>query len=241
MILCYGSYQHDDCEVKLGIFRRSSLTRAGVPYAYTEQWVLDNLQVGADVPDITAKILAMEAAYKQRGVDVRLLTSAGGATAHKMLHADTINGVRVVALPSFPEGSGAEYTTWRSNTIVLEADFPVNANDPGTQILEWQETLEMWGGGPLWMYTAPIAGVPVRQTVRLATTFKATQQGSAVGFLGYPTVPAPIFPGALMERPRITLSAPRGVQGSAQEFPVSWSYVFESPFPLTGKPTYQPK
>ena len=96
MILSYGNYQHDDCEAKIAITRRSSLTRANVPYSYTEQWAIELLVVGDDVADVTTKLLALEAAYKIRGVDCRLLTTAGGATAHKMLHADTIGGVRVV-------------------------------------------------------------------------------------------------------------------------------------------------
>jgi len=240
MILRYGNYSHDDCEAKIAIQRRSSLTRANVPFSYTEQWAIELLVVGDDVTDVTTKLLAIEAAYKIRGVDCRLLTSAGGATAHKMLHADTIGGVRVVSLPSYPTGEGAEYTTYRTVTIVLEADFPINPGDPGTQFLDWQETVETFGGGPLLGYTAPINGVPVRQTIRQRTTFKATQSGSAVGYLGYPAIPGPLFPGALMENPRITRSAPRRNGTSAQEFPVSWSYVFESPSPLFGTPNIQP-
>jgi hypothetical protein len=239
MILRFGNYRHDDNEVRLSIDRRAELTAAKVPYVWTTRWTLDGLLVGDDVADITTKINALEAAYKVRGVDAELLTSEGGVTAHRMLSAASVGGIRVIGPPSYPDGSGAEYTTWRRYSITIEADFPVNPNDPSTQILDWNEVYETSGGGPLYGYTQPIKGSPIRQTIREQTTYKATQSGSAVGYLARPTPPAPIWPGALIEQPRIMKVSPKRNGSGFQEFAISWSYQFEAPFPLNGTPTPQ--
>lgn len=238
MILRFGPYSHDDQEVKLAIDRQSLLTSAGVPYAYTESWTIEGMLIGDDVADITTKIKALELAYKRRNVDAVLLDSTT-QTAHKLIDANCLGGIRVVAPPSFPEGGNAEYTTWRTYRIVLEADVPVNEGDPATQVLSWRETVETSGGGPLYAWTTPINGIPQRQVVRARTTYRATQSGQAVGYTAYPTPSAPLWPGSLMERPRIQRQSPQRRGNDFQEFAISWSYVFESSSQMSGVPTPQ--
>lgn len=239
MIFKFGSYTHDDQELSLGVVTEAQLTAAGVVYAHTKRFDIRGLLIGDDVADITNKIRALETAYQARGVDAVLYQSDGTTeTAHALKNAQTISGVRVVRPPSFPFAPAC-YTTWQQYTITLEADYAVNPGDPATNILQWRETVETFGGGPQYAWTQPIIGTPVRQIVRQQTTFKAMQSGSAVGYQTWPTPPAALFPGALLERPRIMRESPRRNGNGYQEYQISWNYIYESSSQLTGLPTPQ--
>jgi hypothetical protein len=241
MILRFGSFSTDNGTVALAISKNAALTAAGVPIYVTETWGLEGRLLatsGSEVASLTTKIAELEAAFKQQGVDASLLTEAGGATAHYIRHAETIGGIRVIQPPHYPSGQGADYATFRTFRVGIEADVIANGTVPG--YLTFQETLQTLGGGPLYAWTAPIKGSPKRQIPRQQTTYQAVQSGQAVGFLGYPSIPSPIFPGALSANPTITRGSPRRRGSGFMEYPVSWQYVYESNSPLIGVPNAQP-
>jgi hypothetical protein len=147
----------------------------------------------------------------------------------------------VIAPPSFPRGQGAEYSTFRNYTIALEAEWLA----PQATLLAWQETIRFQGGGPRFAYLEPINGQPVKQLLKQATTFKATQSGEAVGYAAYPLPALPIWPDAEhTDRREIRYELPRrmGPPGNPTytQFKVSWSYSFEDSGPLLGLPTAWP-
>lgn len=243
MILRYGTYSLDNGVTSLTIGRNAQFTSAGVPYLVTEQWGMGITLLPPDgssdpVADLTTKIAACETGFKQVNVDAYLLTSVEGATAHKILHSQTLGGIRVVQPPSFPRGTGAEYATFRSTQVGIEADVLCEGTPP--LYLQFQETLQAQGGGPFKVWTMPITGLPQRQIPRQAKTYLATQAGTATGFLQYPPIPPALFPGALSENPVITRTSPRRVAGGGfTEYGISWQYVYESNEPLFGVPHAQ--
>ena len=243
MILRFGNYSLDNGVTELVISKGAQFTAAGVPYLVTERWGMNITLLPPDgssdlVADLTTKIAACETGFKQVSVDAYLLTDSSGATAHSILHSQTLGGIRVIQPPSFPRGTGADYATYRTTSVGIEADVLCAGTPP--LYLQFQETLQTQGGGPFKVWTMPITGLPQRQIPRQAKTYLATQAGTATGFLQYPPVPQALFPGALSENPVITRTAPRRVAGGGfTEYGVSWQYVYESNQPLIGVPHAQ--
>ena len=58
--------------------------------------------------------------------------------------------------------------------------------DSAIGLVSWTESLALTGGGPQFGYLLTLNGPPQKQLLRQQTTFKATQQGEAVGLTDYP-------------------------------------------------------
>jgi hypothetical protein len=143
--------------------------------------------------------------------------------------------------PSFPEGRGAEYSTFRNYTIVLEAEVL----DTSATIVNWHEVLSFQGGGPQFAFLETINGPPQKQLLKQFTTFRATQAGEATGHLGYPVAAAPLWPAAehtTSRQIRYELPKRAGPPGSPTytQYRVTWSYSYEDAGPLVGLPTAWP-
>lgn len=246
MILKYGDYSHPSGTVALAIMRSTALTASGIPYMTQARWGIEGTiladssltEDSALQADLTPKIQALEAAYKQAGVDLLLLGENGSPTAHVIRNSETIGGIRVIEPPHYPYGSGAEYVNYRRFRVGLEADLIVGGDAP--IYLTFQETLATSGGGPGYVWTSPIKGFSKRQIVRESLTYRAVQSGFAVGFRTYPAAPPPLFPGALVQSPDIAVTSPQRRGGDFTSFGIQWQYVYESNQPLFGVPNAQP-
>ncbi len=140
MILAYGSYRHALAEAGLSIRRETQFTANGVPTSIRERWRIDGVLQAESPEAVTRAIHELQTAYSRQAQDVALYLPDGTTpTAHVILSRDTIGGVRVTQSPSFPQGRGAEYSTFRSYTIELEADLPVARE--ANPSLHWEEVL----------------------------------------------------------------------------------------------------
>lgn len=239
MYLQYGSYRHDPGEVSIAIVADTEESEEGVPILTRERWSITG-ELFADTPtELTAKINALQNAYRMPGRDVGLFEDSGLATAHRLTSTGTLGGVRIRQRPSFPEGGGAEYTNRRSYTIVLEAEIPAT---PDTNLLQLTESLTFIGGGPQYGWHQPILGRPIPEQIRQATTYTATQEGTAIGLLAYPPPKAPIWNDFRHHAnvKQVTMRSPtrRRFSGGvwSYRYPISWSYKFESDSPMIGVP-----
>ena len=134
---------------------------------------------------------------------------------------------------SFPEGVGAEGITYRNYSLAVEG---LLLTGDGT-LLSFVETLSFSGGGPTYGHIETLTGLPVKQQLRNYTVYRVTQQGQAVGISGYPSVPGPLWPAALMRGGSSERRSPRRIGNSYTEYPITWQYEFEAAFPLYGNPT----
>lgn len=235
MLLRYGSYTHDQNECAVVISKRAVFSPRGDRQSVRETWHVMGIKQAASQGALTAALAALRAAYSRNGFDVGLYLDDGVTlTDHAMASSATLGGVRVLEL-DFPRGDGAEYSTFRTYRLVLEADFP----DSGGLLLEFDEALHFEGtGGPRRVFLDVLEGLPQEQIGTQASTYRATQTGRAVGHGAYPFAPAPIWPAAeLADRRRVTLRTPQRYAGQAARFAVEWTYVFESISPLVGTPT----
>lgn len=237
MILTYGNYAHLPGECAVAINRRTAFSDTGIPYRETVQWTIEG-RVEADTPaGVWAELARLEAAYRVPNRAARLV-HADGFVAHQLLPLGSLSGVKVVQPPSFPNGTGAEYSTFRNYQIVLEAEYPVG--NPNTLLRSWTETLTFRGGGPDRRLVETVDGPPVEYLAKRRTVFRCTQSGTAVGFLAYPppaAVARPLFPAALegAEHP-VTYGSPRSDGPRLVDWPISWSYSFASAVPFVGLP-----
>lgn len=226
MIFKYGNYTHDNNEVEV-VFRQSALfDNRGGRRGLRKRLELKGVLHGTSQANLTAKLSDLDAAYAVDGRNAILFLDDGTTqTHHRIISSDTLTGVQVVQPPSFQPGDGAEYSTFRSYTIILEADFIGDST-----ILSFEETVTIQGtGGERFAYLETLNSLPVRQVVNDFTLVRMTQAGSAVGHLSYPFAPSPLWP-ALEDVSQRTFirRSPRQRGRIFTDFPTSWTYKFTS-------------
>lgn len=241
MYLKYGNYRHEDNEVELAsITKHLVRAESGAKRLLRETWTLKGELRAATQSALDAAIRQLENAYlRQDGRDAVFYFDDGTATQHQLRNSRSLSGVRVLSL-SYPVGRGAEFATYRTYEIQLEADFPVADNT--ANLLAWQESITFQGsGGPDVSVTEVLDGPPLIELSGTHTPCYATQSGSALGHRSYPSVPGPIWPANEIGRERsITPGTPKLLNGVLVEWPVSWSYRFVAQGPLSGLPHQPP-
>lgn len=235
MIFKYGNSTHAQNEVALTIQKRVLYSTMGFRQAIRETWTLNGVLHAPNQVVLTAAISTLQNAYAVPGQDAGLFLDDGiTPTSHVMLSSQTIGGVRVVGL-DFPRGEGAEYSTFRTYTIVLEADFP---DSSAPNLVSYNETVEFKGGGPKFVFMQTLKGKPKKQLVVQHTPYEATQKGSAVGYTWYPPSATTLWPEAeVFERRLTSLVTPKFHGGGAPtEYQINWSYFYKSDTPFVGLP-----
>ena len=161
------------------------------------------------------------------------ITMTETPSPHFIQSSATLGGTRVAAFEWLKDQNDGQYATGRSYRIVIEADLPSNVI-----YQEFTESITVRGtGGPRFVLLETLAGPPQKQIVSLRTIVRATQTGRAVGFRTYPTYPVPLWPQhEKLDRRRQDKSSPSTFHGARINWPISWSYEFESLGPLGGTP-----
>jgi len=231
MRLSYGSYLHQENEVAIRIGASRVFNDAEQSIETRITWTIDGQLHATSQALLRAEILALEAAYSVDYGNLILYQNDGVTVAHNLMNAGSTTGVRITQPPSYPQGSGAEYSTYRTYTIQAEATY--NYPGPVSPLVSFSETVSIRGGGPVYAIVETVEGPAERQKIRNFSACRATQSGSAVGRFDYPPVPAPLFPDYQMEDPTISRTGPdKTGQNTLQNYKVSWSYEFASPILL---------
>lgn len=235
MRLRYGNYWHAHGEVEVSISRQTVFSNLGVPYEEEHTWTVRGQLLGDTTAEVVAAIRRLGVAYARPFLPAALV-DANGLVCHALPNAGSTSGVRVIQPPSFPEGGGAELSTFRNYTLVLSATYPVSARPV---YRSFRETLRTWGGLPDRRMTTTVNTAPVEYVSARRTPYRAVQSGSAVGFSGPPPIPGPIFGFALLDGPDHPRQSegPTVQDGRLTDWAESWSYSFVSATPLVGRPT----
>lgn len=247
MVLAYGAFRHPVGQPKVSFLADAILNQGEVVVSYKVRVDIAGLivtQAANAQADLSRQIAAIQAAYAKPNQNVVLYLADGVTPSQNVLmNTDTLGGIRVVRAPSFPEGGTAEYATFRTFSVALEAEVPV----VGSNVLwSFREKLSFAGsGGPIWDILQPIVGPGVPQIIKAQSPCQATQKGEAVGYLDYwPQLwNTPKWPAAELQYLReLDQDGPRRIGQSYKEFPSSWTYHFKSVLPLAGtqKPTLWP-
>lgn len=232
MQIRYGSFTHSANSTLLSMRREALETEYGRLKGTKEIWDLQGYLEGASQAAITAKVDELVAAYEVNGKDIALLHD-DGTVARELKSSSTSTGVMVKFKPSFTNSQpGAEYATYRTFSLTVEAEF----HDPNVSVLSFQESVSFSGGGPLYGHLLTVKGPPQKQLLHEQTPYRAIQSGSAVGHRFYLSIPAPIWPFALVTRPDVTHEHPTRKGNAFIEWATSWQYQFEHGSPLIGFP-----
>ena len=237
MFIKYGSYTHAANEGLITFSAEAKMNEAmqslGVKWTCNIQGKLYADSQSA----LTTAIAALETAYSQKNVSLTLLHD-DSTTARQVLFQNTVGGIRLMRPVSFPNGgTDAEYTTWRSYDIGLEWEYDTALS---SALLSFDEVIKFSGGGPVYMYLKPTEGTPIRVKLMQNDSYRATQQGSAVGLYAYPTPPEPLWVSEQQMAGEITPHTPKRRGDNFvkyREYQIDWSYTFESAAPLIGEPT----
>lgn len=224
MYLKYGTYSHTANECSVTIERTATRVQSGVARETLERWNIMGLATASSQSALTTKLRAIEAAYSENGKDIGLYDDSGTATVHLLRDRDTIDGVFVVKPPSYPEGSGAEYSLFRTFSIAVEG----KTTSETSNLLAYAQSITYQGnGGPAWDYLVPLNGAPQAQMFTQRSLVTVTQEGQAVGYSAYPTPPQPIWSQYLLnDQCTIRHELP---SIDSKERRVSWQYVFRMP------------
>lgn len=239
MILQIGTHKRRNGEVEVSITKKSLRTDADTPWAHEETWALNGMIVSqtGSLTYIKSQTAALEAAFVD-GLDVKLLFPDGSTVSHHaLISADCVGGVRVMMPPQYQDGKGPQGVTYRTWQAQVTAIVPIPVGQLNTGLRSFTETITRSGGGPRQATIETLTGPPVVQLLRKRTSYKVTQQGSAVGIYVRPQAPPAIWPSALAEgNPVITVGTPRRIGDNYVDWPISWQYTFDSPVPLLGGP-----
>ena len=250
MYIRYGNYTHalDECGL---VTQKTSINQGGVMIGVEETWTINGFLQAASQSALITALTILELAYGRNQQTMQLLANNGTTVARQMPGVHVLGGTEVISGPSYPvDGTGpngAEFVNFRTYTVQVRGRYSLTAPTPG-QLLSWNESLAFWGGGPRRKMRENLYGRPRGQTLVQQTVCHATQQGSAIGLLGYPTPPirrdgaGALWPFALVEAPRLQYQSPKrnGDAGSPTytEFQVDWQAEYESDTPLLGEPGY---
>ena len=246
MILALGSYQFEVNEVSLAIARTGLVGDNKLVYAWQETWSMGGRLIRDTVSELSTAIRGLENAAKLFTGNVRLLFDDGTETEHYIQAINTLNGIHVIGPPSYPTSEGAEYVTYRTFAMALQAEIPVTvlgvggggSGAPEGGYVSWQQSVVLGGGKPLKVVLVPLNATPIEQLVAPRTPYTGAQFGEAVGLGSWPTPPKLMFTnGAIIEND-ITHVAPTVGEGTNKSnYPVRWNYRVVAASPLSGRPT----
>jgi hypothetical protein len=232
-------------ETNISIRKEAIENASRSPIAYKEIWSISGRLYNktGSAAGMAAIIEEFEEAYAQTGQDLVLELDDGRPSHHAIYARNTLGGIRIVAIPEYPEGRQGEYVSYRSYTLRAEAVIPYFATK--SLFIEFSERISISGGGARWGVAEVNRGPGVRQRLRTHSKCSATQSGSATYFSDWPPVPGPIWPYALVdELPDLELVSPETISTGSGGYTslingaATWTYNYEFPLRLGGVPHY---
>jgi len=241
MYATYGAYQFDADRLSWVFREEAKLDSSGVPFAYTPRYDLnyycavpDTGNNAADQLALTAKLDALRAALLVPYQDFTIYDNGGQPIYRPLRNNDTVGGVKVLALPSFPRGTrdAGFYTTFVEVEFSIGAETTAPAAGGGNNpVIRWSESVTFIGnGGPRWVSQTMIEGPPRGEQTAQQTPIKCVQEGQGTGYSTWLNFPPPLFDaryehGEMRQRRKMTPT--NKVGGVSTEYPMSWQYHFE--------------
>lgn len=233
MYFTWGVYRSALSEAGIAFSRKPITSEAtGLQIGIEESWTINGFLQGSGPEALAEMQLALEAAFSVNYMPAALIANDGVTILRSLLGITPLGGTRVTAAPSYlDDGRGnAEGSTYRSYQVVIEGRYALPAILVAPNVtLFWHETIQLLGtGGPRFVYRQPLNGMPKRQMTAQFTTMQIIQNGNAIGMLGWPDPPLPIWPeDEHQERRRIDMGNPERLGSIFTNWPISWSYSME--------------
>lgn len=236
LVVSYGAFTSDESECAVVETVSLLKTPMGHPYGFAYRWQIDGVRLSDSFTNTVSAMASLQGYFTGGDLTkaLRLTDGATGATVAELSPNGSISGVLIEQAPGYPNGGGAQLTTFADYTIVASVEH-LSPNAP--LYAEFQESISFRGGGPLRDVFDLTNGAPQAQILRKQTAYRAQQSGSAVGLESWPPVPAAKWPTMLTAAPVIQRQSPQLMGVRTLMYSVSWQYDFASPAPLAGNPT----
>ncbi len=232
--LKYGAYSFEPGSVQARMTVQAVRNQGGQVISTVQGIQVTGYINGTSAADLTQKSNALYTAIIAPGLDLAMYDTNGALTSLKLISHLSITGTRLSQPLQFSGSAGNEYVNTRYFSFGMDAEYPFAS--AATFLMSFHETLNFEGGGPLIVLRPNLDVLPQKQVVQKYTVYRASQQGQAVGYRQYPPVSAPIFPGALIKAPAISMGSPDKKGLGYQGYSISWRYEYESATPLVGVP-----
>jgi hypothetical protein len=213
-----GGFRFDPNSVAVATRKRTTYDAAGLATAEEVTAECSGEFLAASQGAYVALCARLEAACRNPAPGFALYTDAG-QVALSLPAATAFGGLKVPEGPDYPQGEGPEFVAKRTFRFVVSATYPTRVGT-AVQLVSYQQKVRTWGGGRQKTWLQPMQGLPVEQTAATNTPFRATQSGQAVGALGIPPIPPPLWPLALNDNPVI--------ETDPISRTVTWEYQFSS-------------
>lgn len=234
MIIQYGGYTSDPKVAWFETSQNAIYAQTGIRIIRRTYYKLHFVLKSTGPTALNTAVQQVIDGFSQDGQDLRILQDDGTPTVHKLLNAETTNGVRVIGGPYFPGyfknlwGQGPEMYNLRYIVIRLQADVL----DPEGNIVFYHQALSQVGFGGRWFdFQRSFTGFPERQDTSLFSPFMAIQAGSAIGLYDNPEPIQPFWPASIYERipPRVTKHSPDNIgQVKHTNFRTTWIYTYKA-------------
>jgi len=240
VILKANSFSHRVNECGVVIRRAAELDGSGAAWAWRETWDISAriLNLSGNPKDIDSVVLGVEETYKSQLNSISLAHDDGTASAHTILAANTIGGIRVTAPPSFTNNKNGEGVTYRTYQVSIEALIPKRTGE--LLVYDLREKVDYRLGGVRYGFLEPNEGLPTKQMLVESAPWYATQSGVITGINEFLPLPDPIWPGDLLSPGTESRENPRKVGISPTGYwlyPVTYRFDFGSVAALIGNPT----
>ena len=239
MYFRYGSYETDNNSSWFSLTMRANVGQTGRKISEIQRWTIHTVLTATSQTLLDTAITDHEAGMRQNHVDLKFFKDNGSETAHKIINSNTRNGVEFkgISYPGyFPGqwGAHSEYVNLRYVVTQHEAEvFDVENN-----IVFYDHSFDFNLGGIDYAVLGALTGPPQVQFTMQQSPFWAIQQGTAIGMFSHPVPPGPLV--NALPKPGLSRWGRRNARqfGRVRNwgYPVSWRYLFESPFPLNATP-----
>jgi hypothetical protein len=237
LVLSNG-YRHAADEVMLSsVGRNYEHNAGGIRSSMKVSWVISGFIQAASQSALTTALRLLELAYSADGFMAVFLDNSGRNTVHTLGDATSRGGCKVINF-GYTMQSGAEYSTFRSYQISLEAEY----DNVFAGVEEFTETITWKGNcGPRIVWKKNLNGAPQKQITYPQTTQRIVQRGTIIGKFSAITPPPPLWPQYFLpEEEELSDTSPLrfGPIGRPyyMRYARSYAYYFESPIPLLGQP-----
>lgn len=241
MQLWWGRYAFPANAAEVTSRTDTVFSSSGFPLRYNIVYrVLATLDGNGQV-ELSEEEQALREALSIPYLDLILRTDTGAVSSAALLSRSSVTGARLTSGPNFSEAQGSEFVNRRTCEFEMSAEYVIRGAE--NAVVSWTETVSIQGnGGPNRVWRFPLNARPIRQVVTPYSLVRATQTGSAVGHLGYPTRPLPIWPQYLVNPAEaFSPGTPESRGKGFVNYPLSWSYQFEvGGVPLFAVPTLPP-
>jgi hypothetical protein len=166
--------------------------------------------------------------------DIYLAADDGSPTASRLTNPASISGVVVSDGPHFPERTTPEWVRVRTVRFTGVAEYVFRGAE--NALVSFAQTISITGnGGPMRRWRIPVNEYdPIRQRVSKGSIVRLVQSGAAIGHLGYPDPPAPLWDRDLLvnEAEAVTKEVGKPIGKAWVENVTRWNYIFENNKPL---------